>query len=303
VFVANDSVANQCWMNKGGKKGFFDDAARMGLAVSSTDHTAQASMGVGVGDLNGDGLLDIVITEFSHDQFNLLVAERLPNGIVIFTEKAAHTGMRDLTFMKLGWGANVFDADLDGDNDIFFACGHVYPEVDNFPTLQTPYRQSNLLILNEDPRRLRLRDVSRTAGPGLAIRKPSCASVTVDFDNDGDLDLATTELNDSPCLLRFDLDPEDGPRHWVAIRLEGDPEAGIPRDAPGAVVRVTAGGRTMTRVRLIGSTFQSSEDPRLYFGLGEASEVEQVEVLWPNGRKSVLTEVPVDRVTTISFTG
>ncbi|NJN14111.1 MAG: VCBS repeat-containing protein, partial [Planctomycetes bacterium] len=233
IFVANDSVANVCWMNRG--DGTFEDRAlAMSLAMSMSDWNPQASMGVGVGDLNRDGLLDIVMTEFSHDQFNLLLAQRIPaTGMVVFDEKAPQTGLREMTFKKLGWGALLLDPDCDGDLEIFFACGHVYPEVDNFPGQETTYRQYNLLVHMLDAERLRFEDVSARAGPGLAVNKCSRAAAVVDFDNDGDPDILTSELNDSPSLLRCDVDRSVAPAHWISLRLRGNPAAQVPLDPAG----------------------------------------------------------------------
>jgi hypothetical protein len=302
IFVANDSVANLCWMNREGKR-FEDEALLMGLALSMSDRTPQASMGVGVGDINNDGQFDVIVSEFSHDQFNLLLAEKVAHGRVVFNEKATRTGMRHMTFHKLGWGSNLVDFDLDGDLDIFFACGHVYPEVDLeiFKDQQTPYRQYNLLILNEDPRRLKLEDVSKKAGPGLQVKKASRATAAVDFDNDGDADIATTELNDRPTLLRCDVDRGRAPANWLQVALRGDPAAKVSRDAAGAVVTVHAGDLSLMRIRLIGSSFQSSEDPRLLFGLGGAERVDRIEVLWPNGKTTTRTDVAVNQLVTIAY--
>jgi len=301
LFVANDSVANVCWMNEGGKH-FASRAVEMGVAVSQDDFEAQASMGVGVSDVNMDGLLDLTVTEFSHDQFNLLLSERLPSGLTVFNEKAARIGLRDVTFGKLGWGAVMLDVDLDGDSDIFYACGHVYPEVDDaiFKDQHTPYKQTNLLLLNVDPKRLRLEDVSARAGPGLQIQKASRAAAGIDFDNDGDLDIATTELNDTPCLLRCDIDP-NAHRHWLMVRLRGRPAAGVPLDPAGSVVRVRAGDLLVTRPLLLGSSFLSSEDPRLHFGLGSHAKADQVEVTWMDGRTTLLRDVPADQLLTIDY--
>ena len=300
IFVANDTHRNVCWMNRGDGT-FEDEADLMGLAVGMSEFNAQASMGVGVGDIDGDGLQDLIISEFSHDQFNLLLGEKLSHGRIVFTEKAAKSGFRAMTFLRLGWGAILLDPDLDGDLDIFFACGHVFPEVDNFKGQETTYRQYNLLILNRDPKRLKLENLGGRAGPGFDLKKCSRAAAMIDFDNDGDPDIVTSELNDTPALLRCDVDRSGGPRHWLAVRLRGKPSRKVPLDPAGAVVTVKAGAISISRVLMIGSSFQCSEDPRLLFGLGENDTVDSVEVLWPNGKRTTRKKVKADQLLLIEY--
>ncbi len=300
LLVANDMQRNACWINR--RDGTFEDRADLlGLAVGQSQFSTQASMGVALGDINGDLLQDLLITTFSHDEYNLLVAEALPGGGVTFVEKAPRTGMRALTFAALGWGAQLYDPDLDGDMDIFFANGHVFPEVDNFKWLDTSYRQYNLLILNTDPRRLKLENLGSRAGPGLDIKKCTRAAVVVDFDNDGDPDIATTEMNDTPTLLRCDVKRDGGAPHWLALRLRGKPSAQVPLDPAGAVVTVRAGSIATRRVFQIGSSFQSNDDPRMLFGLGGHAAADSVEVLWPNGKTTRRERVEGDRLHTIDY--
>ncbi|MCZ6572300.1 MAG: CRTAC1 family protein [Planctomycetota bacterium] len=300
VFVANDSVNNTAWINNGDGT-FTDQAEDLNLAMSFTDAVAQASMGVGIGDINRDGLQDVTVTEFSHDHFNLLIARALPGGDVIFNETALKSGLRQLTFYKLGWGALVYDADLDRDLDIFYACGHVYPEVDVNPAQRTAYKQRNLLLLNVDPNVPRYEDVTDNAGPGMQIARCTRAAARIDFDNDGDIDIATTELNDIPVLLRCDLQRKPGTHNWVMFQLRGKPAAKVPLDPAGAEISVTTGDVTQTQVLHIGSSFECSEDPRLHFGLGDATVVDRVEILWPNGKRQVLQKLPAGKLHRIDY--
>ncbi len=300
VFVANDSVANLAWINKGNGT-FVDRALELTLAVSQRDFAAQASMGVAIGDINRDGLQDVTVTEFSHDHFNLMICQALQGGGVVFNERAVKSGLRQMTFAKLGWGALLFDPDLDGDDDIFYACAHVYPKVDDAPTSGTTYRQTNMLILNEDPQKMRFRDVSDLAGPGMQLQRASRAAAQIDFDNDGDPDIAINELNDKPTLLRCDQNAEGAARHWIRILLRGDPKNGVPLDPAGARVTVVTGDVRQTKILTLGSSFLSSEDPRLLFGLADKKVVDSIEILWPNGRKLHLESVEADRVVTIDY--
>jgi len=296
IFVANDSVENTCWINQGDGT-FKNEAPTMSVAISMTDYNPQASMGVAVGDMNLDGIFVLVITEFSHDQFNLLLGEWRPSGLFGFKEMAAKAGLRSITFSLLGWGAVLVDPDLDGDLDIYFACGHVYPEVDGMKNQDTSYRQVNPLILNEspNPNRLKFREVTAIAGPGLAVKKCSRAAVMIDFDNDGDPDIATTEMNDNPTLLRCD---RKASLRFLSVRLIGNPAKKVPLDPAGAVVSVKVGDRVLKRVLQIGSSFQSSEDTRLLFGLGK-DKIEYLEVLWPNSEKTRLDNPAPNQFLTI----
>lgn len=302
-YVANDSVVNTCFINQ--KDGTFKDMAmELSLAISMDDFAAQASMGLGLGDLDKDGLQDLLIAHFSHDSFNMMIAERLAGrGMVVYNEKASRTGLRQITFNKLGWGTLAFDPDHDGDLDIFFACGHVYPEVDQFPAQETSYRQKNVFIEMENAKRLKIRDMSEFAGPAFRDVRVSRAAAEVDFDNDGDPDIAMINLNDMSSLLRCDLDRTSAPRHWIRVRLRGDPEKRIPNDPAGAEVTVTAGDIVTTRVFLLGSSFMSCEDPRMHFGLGDHAVVDSIQVLWPDGTQTRREKVRADQVVEIRYGG
>lgn len=302
-YVANDSVVNTCFINQ--KDGTFKDMAmELSLAISMDDFAAQASMGLGLGDLDKDGLQDLLIAHFSHDSFNMMIAERLAGrGMVVYNEKASRTGLRQITFNKLGWGTLAFDPDHDGDLDIFFACGHVYPEVDQFPAQETSYRQKNVFIEMENAKRLKIRDMSEFAGPAFRDVRVSRAAAEVDFDNDGDPDIAMINLNDMSSLLRCDLDRTGAPRHWIRVRLRGDPEKRIPNDPAGAEVTVTAGDIVTTRVFLLGSSFMSCEDPRMHFGLGDHAVVDSIQVLWPDGTQTRREKVRADQVVEIRYGG
>jgi hypothetical protein len=109
------------------------------------------------------------------------------------------------------------------------------------------------------------------------------------------VDIATSELNALPCLLRCDLDRVGGGRHWLGVRLRGNPAKKVPLDPAGAQVTVVTGKLEQVRVFVIGSSFQCSEDPRLVFGLGDAARVDRVEVQWPNGARTILKDVPADQ--------
>jgi hypothetical protein len=129
----------------------------------------------------------------------------------------------------------------------------------------------------------------------------SRAAAEVDFDNDGDPDIAMINLNDTSSLLRCDLDRRTAPRHWLRVRLRGDASKKIPTDPAGSEVTVKAGDIETTRVFLLGSSFMSCEDPRMHFGLGDHAVADSIEVLWPDGTKTRREKVKADQVVEIRY--
>ena len=279
IYVANDSVPNLFFRNK--RDGtFVEEGAIAGVAVSG-DGRAQAGMGVEAGDVNGDGLTDLVVTNFSHDHNTLY--EQGPAGV--FTDASYATGLASTAGPYLGWGVGLVDLDNDGRRDVFIANGHVYPEVDG-QGLGTRYRQRKQVFMNAGTR---LRHATTEIGGGLLLETSSRGAAFGDYDNDGDLDVLVVNMNERPTLLRNDTPPGN---HWVTLRLEGTASN---RDAIGARVTVQAGGRRQRlEVRGDGS-YQSHNDTRAHVGLGRATRVERVEIQWPSGRSDVLANLAVDR--------
>ena len=279
IYVVNDSVPNLLFRNK--KDGTFVEEGLISGASLSGDGRPQAGMGVDAADYNGDGLPDLIVTNFSHD-YNTLY-ENGPAGV--FTDRSYATGIAVTAGPYLGWGVKLADFDNDGRLDIFIVNGHVYPEVDKHG-LGTRYQQQKQLFLNEGKR---FRHATKEVGGGLVIEKSSRGAAFGDYDNDGDIDALVVNMNDTPTLLRNDTLRT---RHWLTLRLIGTKSN---RDAIGAKVIVEAGGRRQTAIVRGDGSYMSHSDVRAHFGLGEVTKVSRVEIRWPSGLVQNVEALAVDQ--------
>jgi hypothetical protein len=290
LYVANDSDPNYLYRNDG--TGHFKEVGVMSLLAFDGNGAAQASMGIATGDVDGDGILDVYVSNFSED-FNTLY-KGLGGGF--FTDVSRETGVGPVTFHPLSWGAAFADLDNDGDLDLAIANGHIYPQVDRHPELIETYRQHNLLLENRSVREPGataaeplFRDATGSAGPGFALAQAHRGLAVGDFDDDGRLDLLVTALDAPPELLH-----NEGPvRSWLIVVCEIPGGTAIP---VGTQVTVTAGGRTMRRDIAAGDSYVSTHDPRPHFGLGDVEIADEVRVRWPDGTVSVRSHVPARQI-------
>jgi enediyne biosynthesis protein E4 len=288
LFVANDTNPNFLYHNRGGGR-FESVGFASGVAVNAEGRT-QAGMGVDAGDYDGDGRLDLIVTNFAHDTNTLY---RNIDG-THFEDATVASGLAAAKFVPMGWGVGFFDADLDGKLDLFFANGHIYPQVDDFPQLQESYRQKNQLLLNLGGRFV---DVSARAGPGLQVQKSSRGLAIGDLDNDGSLDLVISNMDDTPTLL---ANRQRSGHHWVGFKLE---KSGANRFCIGARVTLHAGGQTQIREVRSGGSYLSQNDLRAHFGLGSYSGTVDVDAQMPGGRQWHWKALPIDRYTTLTLQG
>jgi len=281
LFVANDTTPNFLYRNLG--NGRFESVGLASGVALNEQGRAQAGMGVDSGDYDGDGRLDFILTTFAHDVNTLY---RNLDG-QHFEDATAQSGLAGPTFVRMGWGTAFFDADLDGALDLFFANGHIYPNVDEFPQLQETFRQKNQLFLNRENRFI---DVSDTAGGGLQVAKSSRGLAVGDLDNDGDLDLVVTNMDDVPTVLE---NRQKTGHHWVAIQLQ---KPGMNKFCIGARVTIEAGGRRQIREVRSGGGYLSQDDLRAFFGLGTYSGTVKVDVRMPGGGTWHWEAEPIDRL-------
>lgn len=281
VYVANDSVPNYLFENDG--TGHFTEVALFTGTAYNAGGLPQAGMGVDMGDIDGDGRLDMFVTNFSHDTNTPYM--NLGNGL--FADETARAGLAASTWFYLGWATRIGDFDNDGNNDIFVVNGHIYPEVDA-AALRTTYAQRNQVLWNDGGPRLVEREISPQ--DGLSNVRSSRGAAFGDVDNDGDLDAIIVNIDDLPDVLRNEQGTSN---HWVAFALVG---TGSNRNAIGARVTVTTAARTLVgEVRPSGS-YLSSNDVRVHFGLGATDHIDRAVVRWPSGRQEELANLAVDRV-------
>ena len=268
IFVANDSVQNFLFRNN--RDGTFSEIGLpSGLALSG-DGKPQASMGVDAADYDGDGRLDVLVTNFSHD-YNTLYQNGADG---LFSDVSYKAGVAAPSLPFLGWGAGFADFDNDGLLDIFVANGHVYPQIDRF-AVGTKYLQRKQLFKNLGTGRFR--DVSDEVAGGLLIEKSSRGAAFGDIDNDGDIDVLVINMNDRPTLLRNETTASN---NWITLKLVG--KSGN-RDAIGARVSLEQEGRIQVSEIRSGGSYLSHNDMRVHFGLGERTNVPPVKVRWPDG--------------------
>jgi hypothetical protein len=243
-------------------------------------------MGADAGDFDGDGRIDLAVTNFSHDWDALYRND----GALAFTDHTFEGGLKD-SYLPLGWGVKFLDYDNDGWLDLFVANGHIYSEVDEHPHLNTTYREANLLYRNRGDGTFE--NVTTTSGPGLEIVESTRGLAVADLDRDGDLDLILTNIDAVPNVLRN----EGGNRRaWIEVRLTG---RGANHDAVGARLVLEAAGHRQTReVNPFGS-YQSQSGYAVHFGLGDADTVDRLTIRWPSGTERTFTDLPARRWVTI----
>ncbi len=284
IVVANDSVPNYVYHNR--KDGTFEELGMLAGLATNANGREQAYMGMAVGDYDHDGRADFFFTTFSDDSYTLA----RNNGNLDFTEVTEAAGLGSVTLPFLGWGAEFLDYDNDGWLDILAANGHTYPQIDRVGT-STSYRQRTLLFRNLQNGRFV--DVSGSLGAGLTRPKSSRGAAVGDLFNNGSLDIVLNNLDDSPALLGNRGGGRAG--HWIALKLAGDPALKTPRDATGTVVFCTAAGFRQRGEVASGRGYLSQSDRRVHFGLGSATQVERLEIRWPNGSRETVTLPGVDR--------
>jgi len=268
IYVANDSTPNFFFRNN--RDGTFTDIALEAGVALSEEGRAQAGMGLDIADYDGDGRFDIFVTNFSHDSNTLY-----RNTAEGFRVESSAAGLAESSVAYLGWGAGFVDLDNNGGLDLLVANGHIYPEIDLFP-LGSTFLQRMLLYRNAGKKRFE--EIGAHTGGAIAAPRAGRGIAFADYDNDGDIDFVVINMDGRPSLFRND----GGNRAaWLTLQLRGDKSN---RDAIGARVTVTAGGATQTAEVRSGSSYLSTNDPRLHFGLGKARQAKAVEIRWPSGR-------------------
>lgn len=280
IVVANDMTGNHLFLNDG--TGRFEEYGL--FAAMAYDHhgEAQASMGLELGDVDNDGWLDLYLTSYQTQWAALY--RNLGDGN--FDDITLQSGAGAGSLPKVTWGVGLVDFDNDGDRDIFVACGHLQPHIAAYDST-TSYRQHNILYENQGS--CRFSAITRSAGPGLGVKRVSRGAGFDDLDNDGDVDIVILNSCDQATLLRNDT---PSPGHWLQVSLRGKHSN---RDGVGAQVRVFAQGLALLDEVHSGRSYQSHFGTRLYFGLGQAKQIDHIEVAWMGGTKETYRPIQVDR--------
>ena len=284
VFQTNDAAPNFLFRNLGNRR-FEDVALLAGVAFASHGGTMGA-MGTDVEDVDGDGRLDLLVTNFN--EFGTYLFGN--GGGMLFENLAVVLGLAQPTLKTSTYGARFLDHDNDGLIDLFVAAGHpFFPVSSKWPEVH--YADPPFLFVNEGRR---FSNVAADRGEALRRSYSGRGVAVADYDNDGDPDVLLLCMTGPPRLLRND---GGNRRHWLGVGLVGTRSG---RDAIGAKVTVTAGGRARTRTIAGGGSYLAASDRRLLFGLDGTGSADAIEVRWPSGHVDHVTGVRADQYVTVT---
>jgi hypothetical protein len=282
IFVACDSTPSLLFMNNHNGT-FREEGVLRGVALSD-DGLEQAGMGVGVGDYDLDGHLDLFKTHFAEDANGLYHNDGKGN-----FDDLTRSARVAVDTRYICWGAGMVDLDNDGYPDLFVSTGNVYPEVER-KLPQYANKTPRTVFRNLGNRTFE--ELSQEAGPGVTDAHCSRGCAFGDFDNDGDLDILIVNMNELPSLLRNDMKAK---RNWIKVKLEGVKSN---RSAIGARVVARYGGKAQAQAVLSQSSFYSCNDSRLHFGLGGFSSVD-LDIYWPNGLHEQYKKISANQLITL----
>jgi hypothetical protein len=280
IVVANDSMFEFLYHNKG--NGTFEEVGLASGIAADGDGRTYAGMGVDFSDYNNDGLPDLLITDLANQMYALY----RNNGDGTFTYVTYDSDLGRITRFHSGWGVRFVDYDNDGWKDLLIAQGHDLDTVElNYPNLH--YREPMLLVRNAGKGFV---DVSAESGEVFHQPWLGRGMAIGDIDNDGRLDAVVT-TNDGPVHILHNETPTAN--HWLTLKLVGHKSN---RDAIGAEVRLTTQTGKQSAMVTTGSSYLSSSDKRVHFGLGGDSFVQFIEIHWPSGIVQSLKNVPADQI-------
>jgi hypothetical protein len=285
LFVANDTVQNFLFANRGGGK-FEEIGAQAGVAYSEAGRP-RSGMGLDSADFNQDGWMDLFVANIDHEMYSLY----RNNHDETFDDEAGPSGIAKATRLMSGWGLKFFDYDNDGDVDLFLANGNPDDLIQVFHK-DVDYEEPLLLFHGNGKT---FTNVSAESGP-VFVRALSARGLAIgDFDNDGAVDVLISCNNEPPVLLRNKV---GGQNHWLGIKLIGK-KANL--EAIGARLTYQAGDLKRTRTKVGGGSFLSSHDPRMVLGIGRRSKLDWLEVKWPepSGMVQRFSDLPIDRYVTL----
>jgi hypothetical protein len=284
IFIANDHMPNFLFHNN--RDGTFREVGYVaGVAVSS-DGEFEAGMGTDAADTNGNGHMDLVVTHL-----DMQLARLYQNaGDQTFDDATLRSKIGYATYHMSGFGTRFMDYDNDGAIDLFMANGHVLDNIERYHS-DVRYAEPKLMFRNTGHGVFE--NVSDRLGPDFQLPRISRGAAIADFDNDGNLDILVSNNGQAPQLLRND---GGNTNHWLEILLIGTKSN---RDGVGARLKLTAGDLVLYDQRKGGMSYQSAQDPRLHFGLGQHSKVDQLEITWPSGIVTKLTDLPCNKIISV----